>query len=326
MSSFTNKLSYFIVVAGALLATPLQGMQKKADTSFKRISSLTLPSTLHALALHPTGTSFFTALGDATARQWDIRTKRELLALEGHVYTVTSLDVSTDGKTLLTGSDDETARLWDIQSGQELHLFKGHTREVKSVALSPDSNLALTGSLDGTVRLWNTETGQQVGIKKMKKEVPSVAFSPDGKKYAASNGDTARVWETSSGKLLKEFTEDFSRILTVTFSAYGNFLFLGLMNGEIQRKRIDDLSSPPLTLQGHTHAISSISANQDGKIILSGSWDKTARLWDSKTGDLLQTLKAPEPVEYIALSQDGNSILLGSEEGIVYIWKKPIQK
>ena len=35
---------------------------------------------------------------------------------------------------------------------------------------------------------------------------------------------------------------------------------------------------------GHSDAVNSVAFSPDGKLLASGSWDKTVQLWESKTG------------------------------------------
>ena len=44
-------------------------------------------------------------------------------------------------------------------------------------------------------------------------------------------------------------------------------------------------------LKGHSHSVISISITNDGKTIVSGSYDATIKVWDLKTGDEINTLK-----------------------------------
>ena len=72
--------------------------------------------------------------------------------------------------------------------------------------------------------------------------------------------------------------------------------------------------------QSHQSSISSVTFSPDGKSILTGSDDKTAKLW-SVNGKLLQTFQGHQNVvTSVAFSPDGNSILTGSADKTAKLW------
>src|SRR5919109_3906351 len=73
---------------------------------------------------------------------------------------------------------------------------------------------------------------------------------------------------------------------------------------------VTTLELPPRELQGHTADVWGADFSPDGKVLATGSSDKTIRLWDIATGETIQVISGgANSVEELAFSPDGKTIV-----------------
>ena len=75
-------------------------------------------------------------------------------------------------------------------------------------------------------------------------------------------------------------------------------------------------------LQGHTAGVLSVAFSPDGRHIVSGSSDKTIRVWDAQTGDQVgNPLQGhTDWIRSVAFSPDGRHIVSGSSDKTIRVW------
>jgi WD40 repeat protein len=86
-------------------------------------------------------------------------------------------------------------------------------------------------------------------------------------------------------------------------------------------QRASDWSPAVQAIEGHTGGVNSVACSPDGTNIVSGSDDRTVRVWDAHTGKELAVLEGhSDNVLSVAFSPDGAHIVSGSFDKSVRVW------
>ena len=90
-----------------------------------------------------------------------------------------------------------------------------------------------------------------------------------------------------------------------------------------QDEPVEELSRQYLnqTLVGHRESVMAVSVFPDGTKVVSGSSDRTIKIWDAHTGAELRTLSwHSNSVRAVAVFADGQRVVSGSDDNTVKIW------
>ena len=269
---------------------------------------------------------------------WDTRSTqdaKEIRRFTGHTGDVWSVAFSPNGKQILSGSTDKAMCLWDVDSGELIRKFEGHPDKVRAVAFLPDGRRALSGGDDKEMRLWDLDSGKVLRTFGHDGYVTSLALSADGRFVLTGCEDKVmRLWEVATGYLLHSFTGHSEGIVGVAISPDGRQALstgkdkavrLWALPHYMHRSALRDFAIAKVgvlqVFQGHAERVEQVAFSGDGKLILSGSADRTARLWQVTTGQQLKLLSAHTgPVRAVALSADGKLAATGSSDTSVRVW------
>lgn len=283
-----------------------------------------------SVAFSPDGGRALTGGRDGTARFWDTRTGAGIgpvLQLDGAVMCVA---FSPNGRLVAAGDSGNKARVWDVATGKQIggDLLHPPNSEwsgfLGNVAFSRDGRRVFTASRDGTFRFWNAADGVPVGPGGRH---PTYAFaaalSGDGRRALTVGPTGAQVWDVETGRPDGPLLTHHEAALVGTFHPEQPWVAIGFGDGSTSIWDITARSYKLLTRTEQGGSVRAVAFTPDGRSLVTGSDDGTARLWEMPTGRPLGgPLYHPpkQPVTCLAISPDSRGILTGCQDGVSRSW------
>jgi WD40 repeat protein len=158
------------------------------------------------LAFSPDNKTLVTCSQDNTLRVWDVETGKQARKIEAK--DCWNIAFAPDGKSVAcTGGPAYLVRIFDVQTGKLLRELPG-TERAGDVVYSPDGKILATSNHWDSVVFWDPETGKEI------RRLPaptrnfsspdyfdlSLAFSQDGKSFAAATRSAILRWDVATGK------------------------------------------------------------------------------------------------------------------------------
>lgn len=185
-----------------------------------------------------------------------VRRHRKKLWIE-HTDTISALAPGKTQEVMYSASWDKTVKVWRMSDLKCLESISAHDDAVNALAVCDKSGVLYTGSADGKVKAWGKGVDAKKhallatmeGAHEKRASVNALALSEGGKfLYSAGSDGAVAVWGRRKGE------KHISKLLH-KITAHGQ---------------------PILCL---------CTCKQEGGLVLSGSADKTVRVWQIDSGD-----------------------------------------
>ncbi|KAI3867682.1 hypothetical protein MKW92_036100 [Papaver armeniacum] len=237
------------------------------------------------------GDLLFSCSKDSIPTAWFADDGERLGTYKGHHGAVWSCDVSRDSRRLITASADQTAKLWDVQTGTQLFTFDfdATARAVdfalgdKLAVITTDPFMDIPSSIH--VKTISNDPDEQTGdsvltINGTRGRINKAVWGPLNKTIISAGEDAiVRMWDSETGQLLNESSKE----------------------------------------TGHHKNITSLSMSEDGSHFLTGSLDKSAILWNTRTLEIIKTYVSKRPINAVAMSPLFDHVVVGGGQEVTAV-------
>jgi WD40 repeat protein len=237
----------------------------------------------------PDGKLLASGSNDKTVILWELATGQ---LKQQHTFdnAVEDLAVSPDGKFVAVVTMDGSVTLWDLADPEHLVALRAPDQvSLFSVDYTPDGKWLGAIGYNGLLHLWEQPSslkprysdldtgGVDAGASRLR-------FAPDNKTVALARQNEVRLCGIANGHMSATIRAD-GPFASMAFTADGKLLASDVFREKTAVVGIWDVASlkEMARAAGHTSLISSIAFSPDGKIMATGSWDQTVRLWDVST-------------------------------------------
>ena len=286
---------------------------------------------------------------------WDIETAQPIRRFTLPDARFYNMALSPDFQTLAINSVKRTGDwqegfiyegfidFWDVKSGRQKRRIELSVPSVYAdsayvnLIFSPDSQLLLGTEWSSSIYVWDVQTGERVDSffagesRGVAEGIGGWAFTPDGETLAlASRGGYIELWDANTFRFLSStnITGHPLWVYSVAFSRDGNTIASGHAGARIRLWNANT-GIFQRELIGHTNNVVSVVFSPTEPILVSGSYDRTIRLWpyDKITisfagfggGRVINTGHL-RVVNSIAMSPNGQMIASGSNDTTVRLW------
>jgi WD40 repeat protein len=284
---------------------------------------------VNSVAFSPSGQELVSAASDGTVRIWDLKTGKLTRTIKEHKRSVRHAVFSHDGSLVASAGADRRALISDPRNGSVVATL-AHTETVWSIAFSPDASHIATASEDGTARVWERRTGTVVAElsdgKGRSAPLADVRFANGDTIVTVGSDDTCRWWNWRTQRESERIWGHGSAAVTGPMSLDPTGTQLAVVDRDSTVRVLDvETQKVATTFQTRQGAVSSVTFDSTGKLLVTAGSRPGLRVWDLKGATVGERDHQNRAFDMVATDADGSRVVAAGSDGPPILWMRDRQ-
>ncbi len=305
-----------------------------AETGSRLISQLKHHYDIPSIEFDSMGRFATTGSTDYTARIWDVKEGKPFCTRMLHNYKITRATFNSAQTHVLTetGENHEgTLQWWRVPSKDTAPIYSPpDARDMGAVRLSPQERFVAVGSSrqgEYILTVSSVTSGEVVfGPERLPGDVYGAMFTPDESKLIITTANGSIFgWSVETWEPLWESIHLETMIIPATMSPDGQLVATGSQDGWVRLWDVETGSIRHAMLHGGS--IRGLSFSHDSRLLVSGSYDKSAVVWNVGFGEKVCRFTGHEDrVLCVSFDHDAKRVVSSSYDATARVWEAATAK
>ncbi len=199
----------------------------------------------------------------------------------------------------------------------EVEIIDANVVNVYAIALSNNGNYLAWAGFGNDISLkGKSKLKGHIGL------INSLEFIDAGSLLLSGSDDhNIKIWDVESGSLIRTFSEHLTVTRDAKFTSDGKSVISAEDDYLVYWRNAVGGQIGRLPMYGHIGSVLTVDMSTDMQKIVSGSSDKTVKIWDAQTGEMLNSIEAHDKAVYqVEFNPVNNQFASCSSDSSIKIW------
>ncbi|ORY93318.1 WD40-repeat-containing domain protein [Syncephalastrum racemosum] len=280
---------------------------------------------VYSMTKHPHQlNSVISGSGDGEIRIWELSEQKTKWSARAHSGIVNGVCAGHQNQNFMSCSTDKTVKVWNFASSDE--PIQTYVGQYAFTGLTHHRDEPIFATAGNTVDVWDENRSEPVQQFEWGADsYQSVTFNPVETNILASSGTdrTITLYDLRTSKPLSKIVMAM-RTNKIAWNPMEAFSFVAANedhNAYLFDMRYMDTAQN--VFKDHVSAIMDVDYSPTGQEIVTGSYDRTLRIFNTRHGhsrDVYHT-KRMQRIFSVQFTMDSKFVLSGSDDGNIRLWK-----